>query len=72
MNYNGVRIGIVAERDTSTHRVRVRWPETGAVSDWLHVIRSSGSAWTPAADAVVAVAYLAADDGEGIVLGVVQ
>lgn len=72
MNNNGIRIGIVAERDTSRHLVRIRWLETGAVSDWLHVLRGSGSGWTPATDDVVAVAYLGAEDGEGIVLGVVQ
>lgn len=34
-----VQVGTVTALDTAQHRCRVRFPDTGVTSDWLHVLR---------------------------------
>lgn len=66
-----LKIGTVWEVNTSAKTVTVRWPDSGVVSGDLYVIRH-GSAWLPNIGDSVAVAFLPVDDGDGIVLGVIQ
>ena len=64
-----LRIGEVWTINSSAKTVTVRWPDTGIVSNDLYVLRS---AWPPNIGDSAVVEFLPVQDGDGIVLGVVQ
>ena len=64
-----LRIGIVKTINSSGKTVTVYWPDTGITSGPLYVLES---AWPPDVGDSVAVGFLPAQDGDGIVLGVVK
>lgn len=66
-----LKIGIVQTRDSDTHTVTVRWPDSGTTSGLLHVIRT-GAAWMPAIGDAVLVGYPNVPDADGFVLGAIQ
>lgn len=66
-----IMIGKVISRDLINHLAKVRWLESGTESGWLSVLRTS-TEWMPAGGDVVAVAFMPVEDGDGIILGVVQ
>ncbi len=82
-----VRIGKVTDRDTSSGKVRVLFPDSGLTSDWLfclqnmapitigtaeeHTHTASSGIWTPTINQVVACLYLPMPDADGFVLGTI-
>lgn len=64
-----LRIGIVKTVNSTGGTVTVLWPDTGITSGPLYVLKS---AWPPSVGDSVAVGFLPVQDGDGIVLGVVQ
>ena len=82
-----VRIGKVTDRDTSSGKVRVLFPDSGLTSDWLfclqnmapitigtaeeHTHTASSGIWTPTINQVVACLYLPMLDADGFVLGTI-
>ena len=82
-----VRIGKVTDRDTSSGKVRVLFPDSGLTSDWLfslqnmtpitigtteeHSHTASSGTWTPSINQTVLCLYLPIPDADGFVLGVI-
>lgn len=82
-----VRVGKVTDRDASTGRVRVLFPDTGLTSGWLfclqapspvtigtaeeHTHTASSGTWTPAINQTVVCLYLPIPDADGFVLGAI-
>lgn len=64
-----LRIGTVWTVNADAKTVTVRWPDTGIVSKDLYVLKS---AWPPSIGDSAVVEFLPVQDGDGIVLGVVQ
>ena len=64
-----IRIGEVWTINLSQKTLTVRWPDEGRVSGPLYVLHS---AWPPEIGDSVVVQYLPCQDGDGIVLGVVE
>ena len=64
-----LRIGKVKTIDSTAKTVTVLWPDTEIISGPLYVLKS---AWPPTVGDSVAVEFLPVEDGDGIVLGVVQ
>ena len=82
-----VRVGTVTDRDTSSGRVRVLFPDSGLTSGWLYCLQSpapvtigtaeehshtaSSGTWTPAINQTVVCLYLPIPDADGFVLGAI-
>lgn len=82
-----VRIGTVTDRDPSSGKVRVLFPDSGLTSDWLfcvqakapitigtteeHTHTASSGTWTPSINQTVLCLYLPIPDADGFVLGVI-
>lgn len=64
-------IAVVTQTDKALHMARVRDPISGANSDWLYIVRTS-EIWMPNIGDSVLVEYLDAEDGDGIILGVIE
>lgn len=64
-----LRIGIVKTVNSTAKTVTVLWPDTNITSGPLYVLKS---AWPPSVNDSVAVDFIPVQDGDGIVLGVVQ
>lgn len=61
-----VQVGIVTAIDSNSLRVRVKFPGTEIISDWLYVLPHN---WTPAINNRVLCLYLPVFNGDGFVLG---
>lgn len=82
-----VRVGTVTDRDTSSGRVRVLFPDSGLTSGWLYCLQApapvtigtaeehshtaSSGTWTPAINQTVVCLYLPIPDADGFVLGAI-
>lgn len=71
-----LRVGTVSDRNTSTRKVRVNFPEDDIVSDWLPVVKhkptsSSGTItdWFPGIGDVVLCIYDTSFNAQGYVIG---
>ncbi len=66
-----VQIGIVLNKDEVKGIARVKFPDTGIISDWLIVVRHGSGDWFPCANDKVLVLYLSGMNSDGFILGVV-
>ncbi len=82
-----VRVGTVTDRDVSSGRVRVLFPDSGLTSGWLYCLQApapvtigtaeehthtaSSGTWTPAINQTVCCLYLPIPDADGFVLGTI-
>ena len=64
-----LRIGIIRTVNSTEKTVTVLWPDTGIISGPISVLNS---AWPPSVGDSVAVDFIPVQDGDGIVMGVVQ
>lgn len=80
-----IQVGIVTVVDPAAHKVRVKFPATGLLSDWLSVLKNAlaisadqhdgsessarASFWIPSVNDTVLVVYLPAFNSEGFVIG---
>ncbi|MBR6873018.1 MAG: hypothetical protein IKN17_05890 [Ruminococcus sp.] len=71
-----VRIGTVSDRNASTNKVRVNFPEDDMVSDWLPIVKhkptsSNGTItdWFPKVGDMVLCIYDTSFNGQGYVIG---
>lgn len=69
-----VRIGTVSDRNASTNKVRVNFPEDDMVSDWLPIVKrkpTSGTItdWFPKVGDMVLCIYDTSFNGQGYVIG---
>lgn len=64
-------IATVSSVDSAKHMARVYIPGLDIVTGWLYIIRQ-GAAWMPSIGDSVLCEFLDADEGDGIIMGVVQ
>ena len=69
MNEVSLRIGIVVGKQENS--VRVNFPDTGIVSDWLSFVKSSDDDFMPDFGDTVVCLYGAGFNADGFVLGVI-
>ncbi len=67
---NLVRLGTVTAVDAKKRRARVKFQDSGIISDWLPVVQSGG-AWMPTVNRTVLTLYLPVFNGDGFILGVI-
>lgn len=80
-----IQIGVVTAADRAAHKVRVKFQDTGLISDWLSVLKNapgvsvnhsdghshttSVSLWMPGINDTVLVVYLPIFNSDGFVIG---
>lgn len=61
------QLGTVMSVNRERHTARVKFPDTGIISDWLFVIRQGD--WMPEVGEMVLALYLPVKDSDGFILG---